>query len=535
MKRRAWLLLAVLVAALAVSRGGRLPAASAAPQQDGENLLQNPSFEGQYSAWNQTPQIQMPAAWTPWWVEAGAGELNWVKHRPEWKPAEAANYPGRVHGGERALQWHKSYATFLAGAYQQVSVPADAPLRFSAYGQAWSCSDYSLCNEGGGVWSQDPAHMNMQIGIDPTGGTNPWGSAVVWSGTANPLDAYRLFQVEAVAQGSTVTVFLYSYPDWPKQNQDVYFDDASLVVIGDAQPQPATATSAQSSAPAPAPAVEAVPVTVATPRPDGSIVHVVQSGQTLWVIAVHYGVALDDLRAYNDVGAFLHEGDELIIRPASAAPEPAPEPTSEPTVVEEEAAAGEPEAVPETAAAEPENPEPPAEPVAAAPQPAAAGAICVSAFDDRNANGVRDEGEGLLAGVSITVSDDRQVMGNYTTDGSSEPYCFGGLMPGSYQVIQLVADSWTATAPASQGAVLHGGDVVSLEFGNVAIQSGALAAAESDSGSESAQDSTKLRLRSSVLTGVGVLGILLMVGAGLLVLFSRRRQTPTEQLGEETA
>lgn len=67
-----------------------------------------------------------------------------------------------------------------------------------------------------------------------------------------------------------------------------------------------------------------VPVEVATPRPDGSIIHVVQQGQALLHIATAYGVDLSELLRLNDLGvsAIIYPGNELIIKPVEATPTP---------------------------------------------------------------------------------------------------------------------------------------------------------------------------------------------------------------------
>lgn len=58
------------------------------------------------------------------------------------------------------------------------------------------------------------------------------------------------------------------------------------------------------------------PVKIATPQPDGSIVHQVQSGQSLWSIAFKYGVKIDDIRKINHipVEGTIYIGQKLVIR-----------------------------------------------------------------------------------------------------------------------------------------------------------------------------------------------------------------------------
>jgi LysM repeat protein len=71
-------------------------------------------------------------------------------------------------------------------------------------------------------------------------------------------------------------------------------------------------------------------VTIATPNPDGSVVHIVQSGQTLIGIAQAYGVSVDEIKALNNlVSDSIYAGDALLIIPAGT---PAPTDTATATV-----------------------------------------------------------------------------------------------------------------------------------------------------------------------------------------------------------
>lgn len=71
------------------------------------------------------------------------------------------------------------------------------------------------------------------------------------------------------------------------------------------------------------------PITLAEPRDDGSIVHVVQQGQALWSVAAYYEVKLDHLYLINGFRPehIIQPGDEVMVRlPDGQAPPPTPTP-----------------------------------------------------------------------------------------------------------------------------------------------------------------------------------------------------------------
>jgi len=77
-------------------------------------------------------------------------------------------------------------------------------------------------------------------------------------------------------------------------------------------------------------------VVTATPKPDGSVVHTVQSGQTLIGIAQAYGVTVADIKALNNLtGDAIYVGDTLLIRIANT---PGPTETATATVTPTRAA-----------------------------------------------------------------------------------------------------------------------------------------------------------------------------------------------------
>lgn len=95
----------------------------------------------------------------------------------------------------------------------------------------------------------------------------------------------------------------------------VYTLDTAYIASDPAQSGP-TATPAGTQGPTPLPVYG---VQTVTPYPDGLIVHIVLSGQTLYSIAEAYGVTVNDLLALNNrkVTDPLFVGDKIIVRQAN--------------------------------------------------------------------------------------------------------------------------------------------------------------------------------------------------------------------------
>jgi hypothetical protein len=141
-----------------------------------------------------------------------------------------------------------------AGLSQQVQVEPGTRLRFSAWAHAWSNHkdpafpdrfphpDEGHWSEGAGyepffalAGSTDDENLTnftFWVGLDPTGGTNPFATSVVWGRGVHIYNAFReVPAVEAVAQANTVTIFMRSQTLWPFKHNDAYWDDASLTVV----------------------------------------------------------------------------------------------------------------------------------------------------------------------------------------------------------------------------------------------------------------------------------------------------------------
>jgi LysM repeat protein len=507
--------------------------------QDG-NLLTNPSFEGDYSLFvpagghpdcptGTCNTVQLPAGWQPWWVKERPSDGN-----PEYKPAEAP-FTNRVHSGARASQYFTFYRTHKAGLYQQASVPNNALVRFTIWGQAWMTDDDSS-------HSVHPVPINMRIGIDPTGGTNVYSPAIVWSGLQQPFDQYQQFTVEARAQGDRVTVFTFSNPDtnpytseYGLKHVNAYWDTAALVVVGAGSapapapaPPPSGGSNTGGGSPAAPPLAAPMPVgPTPTPDAEGHIYHVVQSGDTMWSIAARAGITLDQLLQLNNLNreTFIQAGQQLLL--GRVEPPPA--------VVEEE----EEEAAEESLAAraaEQQAPTPTLPPATATVVPTPdvkGGDICLKAFNDVNQNGMHDPGESLQASVVFTISDGATVHSNYVTDGVSEPTCIQGLPAGSYRISRSQLPNEVLTTDGNWAVSLTDGSVLHLEFGSYVAAAEELAGLDVSSGA-SVTESSGLAAATIADTGDSggwattmviaavALALLLLVGVLVVILSARR-------------
>jgi LysM repeat protein len=239
----------------------------------GPNLLTNPGLDGKYVKqcsqrngphWIQVPcpanysdemaaikqweTAQVPVGWSAWWQQPNEnfddpnyfntypslctdwGPSNCIAwHNPEYRdtlggPQETG--PSRKLAGDNSQKYFTFYSLHEAGLYQVVGgVKPGSRLRFTIHQMAWS----------NGV--TDPDHsdlgqrMNLQVGIDPTGGNNPWSPNIIWTAPAESFDRFSPFVVEAVAKNNVVSVWTKSRPVIPLQHVDVYVDEGSLVVV----------------------------------------------------------------------------------------------------------------------------------------------------------------------------------------------------------------------------------------------------------------------------------------------------------------
>ncbi len=450
--------------------------------------------------WN---TVQVPVGWKGWWLspnknhgsadfyqnhpnncydDAPEGCIAW--HNPEFRDTKGVTLgPSRIHSGNNSQKYFTFWSVHEAGVMQTVAVPPGATLRFSAWMHAWSTNQDGREEFPNSYLSSGQTSMHMKVGIDPCGGEDPWSPNIVWGPERDTYDQFGYYEVRATAQCDKVTVYTHSMPEKALKHNDVYVDDAELVIIdasGVVQSAPAQQPSALvNPAPQqPSAVINAAPAPTALPRPDGAMVHIVTSGDTIFGLALQYGVPMDQILQLNGLtkDSYIHIGQELVISappatstPASENAAPAPTPTS----------------LPATAVA--------------VVEPSGKTQLCVRAFDDQNGDGVMDRGEELLKDTLFQVSDPSgKTIVSYTSDGMSEPHCFARLTPGKYLVSVEPAPGALATSDQRWSVVLDKGTTATVDFGSRFTEK----KAEASTGADGA---IGLVLAAVVVGGIGAL------------------------------
>lgn len=306
--KRWWLGLALVLAALIVGTPLLVPLSA----QDG-NLLQDPGFEGPYVNRGRS-NLNTPASW-PIWIADGPRNFDW-QNRSDKVTAFPHNNGPEVHSGGNSLNIDGGYVTYTAAVYQQVNVTPGANLTGSAWARIKTCN---IAPNADNCGSAVESGAFVKVGIDPNGGTDPNSPSIVWSGNFAPHDNYQQGTVTATAAGPTVTLFIYTTQASPATLNRAWFDDASLTVGGaggSAPPVPGQPTVAP---PAP-PIATAFVAFVQPPRPDGSVVHTVQVGDTMTGISTAYAVPIDEILELNGLRSarFIFVGQQLLIKPAGS-------------------------------------------------------------------------------------------------------------------------------------------------------------------------------------------------------------------------
>lgn len=185
-----------------------------------EYLVQNSSFEQQFRVVDGQSSIVVAEQWMPFWAVQKDGDPDWQNRKPEFTPA--APYLNRIHVGQNAQHWFNFYGTNeRAGVYQRIHVDGGAEIHVSAMMHAWSGDDDDI------VSGPDFGNVQLFVGIDPTGGTDPFADCVSWRAPVTQYDKFVKIEHVVVAEAEYVTIFLASSSEWAVKHNDVYLDSVA--------------------------------------------------------------------------------------------------------------------------------------------------------------------------------------------------------------------------------------------------------------------------------------------------------------------
>ncbi len=500
----------------------------------GPNLLTNPDFEGGW--YDISADSQIPNGWKAHWLDGvtmPGGSLPVL--RPEFRVLSDQFLPPHEHyfirSGIHCVKFFKGGAPIYAGLSQDVSgLEVGRQYRFIA-------PVYIDTYEWDGVKQEkvapsDPNGALVRLGAGPVGGSWRDENTINYSSWGGGYLQYRDYTLDFVATATEMTVYVEFYSKWAVSNSGVFMDDLRLFALEMVDPPTETPPPPPENVdPTPDPNPQP-PAATPTPRPDGSIVHIVVEGDTMFGLAIQYGVGLDELRRLNEgtvINDFLRIGQEVIISPGpmtgvepTATPQPPPPPDTDP--------ADPPPAPPEA--------DPPTDPP---PMPPASGTatLCLLAYFDANQDGFRqaDQGEMALPNATITVVGTSGPVGEpYVTDGINEPHCIENLPPGNYIVRHSSPPGYQATDAGQWNIVLAADQVSSLELGYIRDDSATEPMPtdpDTDPGDDADRESPAIpgdtgevsgmtRFLNTVLMVSGILILLLAIGVGVLFVLSRR-------------
>lgn len=484
---------------------------AAAQEIISENLFRNPGWEAGYYNQDSISQIAVPNEWRMHWLDnvPFEGTDGRPAYRPEtvvWNIQDAPERERSVffRDGSYTLKIFKGWAPMYAGVSQDVSgLEVGRKYRISAPIFVDIVEDYSGGNK---VPPGDPRHGFVRFGVGPVGA--PWLDASqinyspYWTAeNVNPFyQAMPIFVWDFVATAPDMTIFIEMGSNYPHRNNGFFMDGVGLYATDQTQAgvsnpaAPSGSGGGGGASAAPAPTLAPVEI---TPNEDGSITHVVGTGDSFWTIAIKYAAALDmsaeqalpHIQELNGNPQFVSAGQELVIREPgeyddAPAPEEAPEEeTGEEGTAEEPIRDGEAAASEETTedgdviTVEGEEIEESAPAEEAEPAPTAAGpsGICVSAFNDSNGNGTYDGApESWKADAAITLFKDGNTVTTYITDGVKDIHCFDSLETGTYQVQLYPPANYVPTTADSWAVSVSEGVYIPLEFGMQFSEGGAV-------------------------------------------------------------
>ena len=497
------LYLRLLSGVLVLAMSSAIHSISIAAPQLQTNLLTNPGFESSFAA-----------------DGVGSGWLKWVvSGTPTFKQIASTTDTRRVTEGTNAQQLEAVNIAYVAGLQQTVSgLTVGKSYKFTVYGHAWASTSDDTTT------STDT--INLRIGVGP-GQTYAADTNITWSGVYTYTDNYSLMSVEIVATNTTATLFTWAEAVTARKHNDVYWDNSSFVEIGSASATEQATQVAEATqdlgvlvAPTdfPMPTPDDTGKTIYYVKPNDNLIHIatIACGETMECVEkirlLNPGVNLDVV--YPGQKLIINEAQSGLSANGNAEVNETPVPVD--NINSDEQTIASEDNVVNDGSEDVEDTQINSDIEESTPNPDETGAICVALYSDLNGNGVLDFGETLVSGGSFGLVnlDTGETVDTYTTDGTSEPYCFSDLATGTYRVISTSPVGHTPTTRVDWDLTLATGSTANLEFG------AQFTGEDLETATVEPEDSP---IRPALMGAFGVMLLLSAAGIAGYMVISRRR------------
>ena len=147
-------------------------------------------------------------------------------------------------------------------------------------------------------WKSDEPHLNTMISIN----RSDIGAAIAPNGVGS-----YIFVLETALQANSGKMQYNAYPTLTAiaMEQVAVYGDAAQAAQSLLVPQ------------------YIMPVVRATARPDGDVIHEVKNGQSMWSIAIEYGVKIEQIRQLNNLSSTdIRSGQKLLVQKGATQPIP---------------------------------------------------------------------------------------------------------------------------------------------------------------------------------------------------------------------
>lgn len=185
----------------------------------------------------------------------------------------------------------------------------------------------------GALMNAAQAHSEYQASIGTwthqgPGGSTPTTRAIA-AGYGGGATIFISENVAQTLESTTLYTLIYDYwsdqAHWNTMTNPQYIDVGAGVAVSNGRVYYTLdvgvvwgqVAPTQSGGATSVPAATNPPLITNTPNPDGSVIHEVKSGQTLWTIAVAYGITVGRIKEINKlISDTVYVGDKLIIQPS---------------------------------------------------------------------------------------------------------------------------------------------------------------------------------------------------------------------------